>query len=79
MRAIETTREICNTYLMGRHELKVVDLYECPEAAALEQIIAVPTLVKVLPSPPHRVFGNLSDRKRILATLGLVVRAAGTS
>ena len=79
MHAIETMREICDTFLKGRHELEVVDLYECPEAAAREQIIAIPTLVRVLPGPLRRVLGDLSDRKRILAALGLAVRAEGTS
>ena len=74
MRAFETTREICETYLMGRHRLEVVDLYECPEAAAREQIVAVPTLVRVLRGPPRRVLGDLSDRERILAVLGLALR-----
>jgi circadian clock protein KaiB len=73
MRAFETTREICDTYLIGRHELEVVDLYKFPEAAAREQIVVIPTLVRVLPGPPHRIFGDLSDRKRILAVLGFEV------
>ncbi|MGD0106513.1 MAG: circadian clock KaiB family protein [Rhodopila sp.] len=72
-RAIETTRDICDTYLIGRHELEVVDLYEFPEAAAREQIIAIPTLVRVRPGPLRRVFGDLSDRNRILAALGIAV------
>lgn len=70
-RAIETTRQICDTHLKGRHELKVIDLYQCPEAAAQEQIIAAPTLVKLLPAPLRRVIGDLSDRRRVLASLGL--------
>jgi circadian clock protein KaiB len=79
MRAFETTREICDTYLMGRHELEVVDLYEFPEAAAREQIVAIPTLVRVLPGPPRRILGDLSDRERILAVLGLALRGEVTS
>jgi circadian clock protein KaiB len=79
MRAIETTRDICDSYLRGRHKLDVVDLYESPEAAAREQIIAIPTLVRVLPGPLHRVVGDLSDRKRILAALGLVAQTEGIS
>jgi circadian clock protein KaiB len=70
-RAIEATRQICDTYLKGRHDLQVIDLYEFPEAAAREQIIAAPTLVKLLPEPLRRVIGDLSDRPRVLASLGL--------
>jgi circadian clock protein KaiB len=70
-RAIETTRQICDTYLKGRHELVVVDLYEHPEAAGREQIIASPTLVRLLPDPLRRIIGDLSDRQRVLASLGI--------
>ena len=70
-RAIEAARQICDTYLPGRHELEVIDLYQDPEAAGREQIIAVPTLVKLLPAPLRRVIGDLSDRPRVLASLGL--------
>jgi circadian clock protein KaiB len=70
-RAIEAARQICDTHLKGRHALQVIDLYEFPEAAAREQIIAAPTLVKLLPEPMRRVIGDLSDRPRVLASLGL--------
>jgi circadian clock protein KaiB len=70
-RAIENTRAICNTHLKGRHELEVVDLYERPEAAAEEQVIAAPTLVKLFPAPLRRIIGDLSDRHRVLGSLGL--------
>jgi len=73
MRAIEATRQICDTHLKGRHELEVIDLYRCPEAAARAQIIAAPTLVRLLPAPLRRVIGDLSDRQRVLASLGLTV------
>ena len=78
-RAIETTRQICDTYLKGRHELEVVDLYQFPEAASREQIIAAPTLIKLAPEPLRRVIGDLSDRQRVLASLGLAARTAATS
>ena len=77
-RAIETTRQICDSHLKGRHDLEVIDLYQHPEAAAREQIIAAPTLVKLLPAPLRRVIGDLSDRQRVLASLGLDVPAAAT-
>jgi circadian clock protein KaiB len=78
-RAIETTRQICDTYLKDRHELVVVDLYEHPEAAAREQIIASPTLVRLQPTPLRRVIGDLSDQRRVLVSLGLCARTEGTS
>jgi circadian clock protein KaiB len=78
-RAIETARQICDTYLKDRHELEVVDLYQFPEAAARAQIIAAPTLLKLQPDPLRRVIGDLSDRQRVLASLGLDVQTARPS
>lgn len=69
--AIETVRDICDTYLKNRHDFQVVDLYQNPEAAAREQIVAVPTLIRHQPGPLRRVIGDLSDRTRLLATLGV--------
>ncbi len=76
-RAIETTRQICDTHLKDRHELEVIDLYQHPEAAALAQIIAVPTLIRLQPDPLRRIIGDLSDRQRLLASLGLDERTGG--
>jgi circadian clock protein KaiB len=70
-RAIENARHICDTLLKNRHALEVVDLYEHPEAAARDDIIAAPTLIKLQPGPLRRVIGDLSDRARVLASLGI--------
>ena len=70
-RAIENMRQICDGHFRGRHDLEVVDLYEHPEAAAEENIFAAPTLVKLRPGPLRRVIGDLSDRARVLVSLGL--------
>jgi circadian clock protein KaiB len=78
-RAIEATRQICDTHLEARHGLEVIDLYQHPEAAAREQILAAPTLVRLLPAPLRRVIGDLSDRKRVLASLGLSAPTAAAS
>jgi circadian clock protein KaiB len=72
-RAIEAARQICDTHLEGRHDLQVIDFYEHPEMAAQEQIIAAPTLVRLLPTPLRRIIGDLADRHRVLASLGLAL------
>ena len=77
-RAVQSLRLICDTYLKGRHELEVLDLYQCPEAAAREQIIAVPTLIRMMPMPLRRVIGDLSDHQRVLASLDICSPSAGT-
>jgi circadian clock protein KaiB len=69
--AFESIKAICDEYLQGRYELEVIDIYKRPWLARDEQIIAVPTLVKKLPSPLRKLIGNLSDKERVLLGLDL--------
>lgn len=71
MRAIENMRQICEESLKGRYSLEVVDIYDHPEATQELQIVASPTLVKVLPEPLRRIIGDLSDKERVLAGLNI--------
>ena len=70
-RAIANMRRICDENLEGRYDLEVVDVYENPDATRELQIIATPTLVKILPEPLRRIIGDLSDREKVLAGLNL--------
>jgi circadian clock protein KaiB len=70
-RAIENMRRICEEHLGGRYDVEVIDIYQNPEAARELQIIAAPTLVRILPEPLRRVIGDLSDREKVLAGLDL--------
>jgi circadian clock protein KaiB len=49
----------------------VIDVYQQPELAAREQLVAVPTLIRRLPLPLRRLVGDLSNRKQVLAGLDL--------
>jgi circadian clock protein KaiB len=69
--AIERIRAICEEHLNGRYQLEVVDIYQLPALARNEQIVATPTLVRVLPPPLRRFIGNLSRIDRVLFGLGL--------
>ncbi len=71
-RAIINIREICETHLKGRYQLEVIDIYQQPELAKSQQIIATPTLIKMLPPPLRRVIGDLSRTERILIGLDLI-------
>ncbi|MGI4884639.1 MAG: circadian clock KaiB family protein [Janthinobacterium lividum] len=70
-RAVRNIKEICERYLAGRYELRIVDLYQQPLLAQQEQIVAAPTLVRVRPLPRRQLVGDLSDRAAVLAALGL--------
>lgn len=70
-RAIANLKTICETYLKGRYELTVVDIYQQPALAKGAQIIATPTLIKKLPPPLRRIVGDLSNTERVLYGLDL--------
>jgi circadian clock protein KaiB len=72
--AISRLKAICEESLEGRYDLEVIDIYQQPDLARGEQIIATPTLLKKLPAPLRRLVGDLSDKERVL--LGLDIRKA---
>lgn len=69
--AIENLRRFCAEQLNGKVDLEVVDIYQQPELAERYQIIAAPTLVKLLPLPVRRIIGDLSQTERVLRGLDL--------
>jgi len=77
LRAVKNVTRLCEQHLLGRYDLEVVDLYQQPELAAEHQLVAAPTLVKVLPLPPRRMIGDMSDSGRVLAGLGIAARGRG--
>jgi len=77
LRAISMIREVCEECLQGRYQLQVVDIYQQPALAEKDHILVAPTLVRKAPGPLRRLIGNLANRERILAGLGLQQAAAG--
>ncbi len=75
IRAITNLKHICETYLPGKYSLEVIDVYQQKEYAAQQQIIALPLLIKRLPSPERRLIGDMSDKERVLRGLGLLDQA----
>jgi circadian clock protein KaiB len=73
VRAIENIKQLCEAYLKGRYELTVVDIYQQPELAKQEDILASPTLIKLLPRPLRRFIGDLTKTERLIAGLDLRV------
>lgn len=57
---------------MGRYQLEVIGIYQLPALAKDEQIVATPTLVKVVPAPLRRYIGDLSTVEKVL--FGMDVR-----
>ena len=70
-RAIASVQKLCEEYLEGAYELKVIDIYQQPQLAKGEQIIATPTLIKKLPLPLRKLIGDMSDTERFLFGIDL--------
>lgn len=71
VRAIANIKAICEEHLHGNYTLDVIDLYQQPNLAKGEQIIAAPTLIKKLPFPLRRIIGEMSNTERVLVGLDL--------
>lgn len=70
-RAVINIKAICEKYLKDRYELEIIDIYQQPQLALTEEIIAVPVLIKKSPLPEKRMIGDLSDVEKVLKGLGL--------
>jgi circadian clock protein KaiB len=73
--AIANLKRICEENLAGRYTIEVVDLLVTPQLAAGDQIVAVPTLVRLLPPPLKRIIGDLSDTERVIVGLDIRPRS----
>lgn len=71
--ALANLKRFCEEYLADRYILEVIDLLENPQLARGDQILAIPTLVRQLPSPVRKIIGDLSNTERVI--VGLDVRA----
>jgi circadian clock protein KaiB len=71
IRAFSNLRKICEEHLEGRYRIEVIDLLENPTLGQGDQILALPTLVRRLPTPIKKIIGDLSNADRVLVGLDL--------
>ena len=69
--AVLRVRQLCEAELKDNYTLEVIDIYQQPELARDNQIVATPTLIKVLPRPVRRFIGNLSNTTGLFVGLGV--------
>ncbi|WP_183565022.1 circadian clock KaiB family protein [Mucilaginibacter sp. SP1R1] len=70
-RAISNLKDICEAHLKGNYDLEIIDVYQQPLIAELEQIIALPLLIKKAPGIERRLIGDMSNTTKVLKGLGL--------
>ena len=70
--ALSNLKRICATHLNGKtYRIEVIDLVKSPQLAQGDQILAIPTLVRNLPTPIRKIIGDLSNTERVLVGLDL--------
>jgi circadian clock protein KaiB len=69
--AVLRARELCEEELKDNCTLEVIDIYQQPDLARDNQIVATPTLIKEFPRPMRRFIGNLLNNAGLFGELGL--------
>ncbi|MEE7461018.1 circadian clock protein KaiB [Methylobacterium fujisawaense] len=73
--ALSNLKRFCEEHLAGHYDIEVIDLMKNPQLAAGDQILAIPTLVRRLPSPLKRIIGDLSNTEKVLVGLDIRPKA----
>jgi circadian clock protein KaiB len=61
LQAVLRIRQLCEAQMQENFVLEVIDIYQQPELARANQIIATPTLIKERPKPVRRFIGSLMN------------------
>jgi circadian clock protein KaiB len=69
--AIENLRRICDKHVPGRYTLEVIDVLRNPELARRDQIVALPTAVRMLSDSSRRISGDFSNAEKTISVLDL--------
>ncbi len=72
IKAIVNTKQICEEHLRDQYTLEIIDVYKDAKMAQVEQLIALPLLIKKNPLPERRLIGDMSNVQNVLKGLGLI-------
>ncbi|HTP29668.1 MAG TPA: circadian clock KaiB family protein [Anaeromyxobacteraceae bacterium] len=75
--ALANLERICEVHLKGEYRIEIIDVLKNPQLAKGDQILALPALVRKLPTPVKKIIGDLSNEERVL--IGLDLRATGAA
>jgi circadian clock protein KaiB len=70
--AVLRVRQLCAAELKDNCTLEVIDIYQQPNLARDNQIVATPTLIKEFPRPERRFIGNLLNLTGLFTELDLI-------
>jgi circadian clock protein KaiB len=69
--AFANLKKLCEAHLAGQYRIEVIDLLKTHRLSRDDQIVAIPTLVRSLPTPIRKVIGDLSNTEKTLVGLQL--------
>jgi len=69
--ALANLKRICADNLHDRYRIEIIDLVRQPQLARQHQILAIPTLVRNLPTPIKKIIGDLSNTEKVLLGLDI--------
>ena len=71
IQALRNLRKLCDEHLADNYNIEIIDLMKEPQRAKEDQILAVPTLVRKLPTPIRKFIGNLAHPEQLLVDFDL--------
>lgn len=74
--AIQNIQRLIDEQFSDPCDLDIIDVYEHPQKAEDDRILATPTLVKEGPPPSRRIIGDLSRTAKVLEALDITPREA---
>ncbi len=76
--ARENVARLCARYAPQVCRVTIVDLAKQPVLARRDEIVAVPTLVRINPGPQKAVVGTLADTEQVLRALAMSPKPEAT-
>jgi circadian clock protein KaiB len=69
--ALENITKYSKEYIKAKYTIEVIDLLKSPQLAEVDEIFAIPTLVRKIPKPLRKIIGDLSNKEKVLNGLSI--------
>ena len=69
--ALENITKYSREHIKTKYTIEVIDLLKSPQLAEDDQIFAIPTLVRKIPTPLRKIIGDLSNKEKVLVGLNI--------
>ena len=70
--AVQNLKKVCEKEMPGQYKIEVVDVSKNPQAAIENNLIALPAVVRTLPSPVRKYVGNWANEDHQLVGFGVI-------